>query len=153
LHEEKEVSRTKTSQPAREYKVTQIHGNSRANTSLDLVTLTTQEAKREKTSFLLDTGATLTLIKLRNLKDETPTREKRMVLTGVTGHKIHTTGKIRATIPLRNRRIPPHNLCGEGRFPLIDYEGILGIDSLQKQQATCDLCKKRLRLRPLDFLI
>jgi len=30
-------------------------------------------------------------------------------------------------------------------FP-IDYEGILGIDFLQKQQAMCDLGKKRLRI-------
>jgi len=33
---EEEVSRTKTLRPAREYKVTQIHRNSLANTGLDL---------------------------------------------------------------------------------------------------------------------
>jgi len=76
--EEEEVTRTKTSRPARECKVTQVHRNSRANIGLDLMTLPIQEAKREKTSFLLDTGATLTLIKLRNLKDETPVREERI---------------------------------------------------------------------------
>jgi len=54
--EKEEVSRTKTSRSAREYKVTQINGNPRTNTGLDLVTLPIQEAKREKTSFLLDIG-------------------------------------------------------------------------------------------------
>jgi len=68
----KKKPKIKTSRPAREYKVTQINGNSRASTGLDLVTLPIQEAREEKTSFLLDTEATFTLIKLRNLKDETP---------------------------------------------------------------------------------
>jgi len=31
--------------------------------------------------------------------------KERMALTGVTGHKIHTIGKFRATIPLWNRKI------------------------------------------------
>jgi len=47
----------------------------------------------------------LTLIKLRNLKDETMMREERMVLIGVTGHKIYTASKIRAMISLRNQKI------------------------------------------------
>jgi len=51
--EEEEVSRIKTSRPAREYKVTQTHENSRANTTLDLVTLPIQEAKREKNQLLV----------------------------------------------------------------------------------------------------
>jgi len=78
------------------------------------MTLLIQEAKREKTSFFLDTGATLTLIKLRNLKNETPMREERMILIGVTEHKIYIIGKINATIALRNRRIR-HTIYG--RFP------------------------------------
>jgi len=87
------------------------------------------EAKRKKISILLDTGATLILIKLRNLEDETPMREERMVLTGITGHKIHTIGKIRATISPRNRRIR-HTIYMVKNS--IDYEGILRIDFFQK---------------------
>jgi len=134
--EEKEVEvlKIKTSRPAREYKVTQINGNARASTGSDLVTLSIQEAKRKKTSFLLDTGATLTLIKLRNLKNETPKREKRMILTG---HKIHTIYKIRVPILVRNRRIRHTIYMMKNDFP-INYERILGIDFLQKQ-ATCNL--------------
>jgi len=75
----------------------------------------------------LDTEATLTLIKLRNLKDDTPMREERMVLTGITGHKIHTIGKIRATIPLRDRKIRHTIYVVMDDFPIY-YEGILGVD-------------------------
>jgi len=93
-NEREETPRKKSLGPAREYKVTQIKGKLQTKTGLDLVTLPIQETKRSKTSFLLDTGAMLTLIKLRNLKDKTPVCEERMVLTRVTGHKIHTIGKI-----------------------------------------------------------
>jgi len=55
-------------------------------------------------------------------------REERMVLTE---HKIHTIGKIWATIPLRNRRIRHTIYVVKDDFP-IDYEGLLGIDFLQK---------------------
>jgi len=93
----------------------------------------------------LDTRAILTLIKLRNLKDKTLKREERMVLIGVTGHKIHTISKIRTTIPLRNRKIRHSIYVMKDDFP-IDYEEILRIDFLQKQQATCDLGKKRFHI-------
>jgi len=36
-------------------------------------------------SFLLDTGATLTLIKVGHLKGDILIREKQLVLTGMTG--------------------------------------------------------------------
>jgi len=42
-------------------------------------------------------------------------------LTEVTGHKIHTIGKIRVTIPLRNRKIRHTIYVVKGDFP-IDYE-------------------------------
>jgi len=57
---------------------------------------------------------------------------------------MHTIRKIRATISLRNQRICHTIYVMKDDFP-IDYEGILGIDFLQKQ-AMCDLCKKRLRI-------
>jgi len=47
-------------------------------------------------------------------------REERMVLTGVTGHKIHTIGK-------GHRKIRHTIYVVKDDFP-IDYEGILGID-------------------------
>jgi len=93
----------------------------------------------------LNTEATFTLIKLRNLKDETPVRGERMLLTGVMGHKTHTIGKIRATIPLEHRRIRHTIYVVKNDFPK-EYEGILGIDFLLKQKAKCDLDKRQLRI-------
>jgi len=61
------------------------------------------------------------------------------------GHKIHTIGQIKATISLRNQRIRHKIYVVKDDFP-IDYEWILGIDFLQKQQAICDIGKKRLRI-------
>jgi len=69
--------------------------------------------------------------------------EERIILSGITEHKIHTISEIRATIPLRNRRIRHTIYVVKDDFPT-DYEEILGIDFFQKRQATCDLGKKRL---------
>jgi len=46
--EEEEISKIKTSRPAREYKVTQINGNFRASTSLALVVLSIGSKKGKK---------------------------------------------------------------------------------------------------------
>ncbi|KYN18580.1 hypothetical protein ALC57_09109, partial [Trachymyrmex cornetzi] len=49
-----------------------------ANTGLRLVTLPIKKMKKDRINLLLDTGATLTLIKVGNLKGETLIREKPM---------------------------------------------------------------------------
>ncbi|KAL6267939.1 hypothetical protein P5V15_001007 [Pogonomyrmex californicus] len=109
--EEEEKPRTKITRTVREHQVTQVN-TPHTNATLDLITLPMRETKKRKTSFLLDTGATLTLIKVGNLKGNTLMREERLALTGVTGHKIHTLGKIRATITLGDREIR-HYVCGK----------------------------------------
>jgi len=133
----------KTIRAVREHQITQVT-KPHANTSLDLVTFPIKETKKEKTSFFLDTGATLTLVKIGNLKDDTKMRDERIALTGVTGHKIYTLGKIRATIPLGEQKIRHTMYVVKDDF--IDYEGILGIDFLTKQQTKCDYGKKKLRI-------
>jgi len=45
-------------------------------TELHFITLPIQETKKDRMSFLLDTGATLTLIKVGHLKGDTLIREK-----------------------------------------------------------------------------
>jgi len=112
-NEEEETQRKKS--PAQEYKVTQIKGKSHTKTGLNIVTLPIQETKGGKTSLLLD-GATLTLIKLRNLKDETPVREERVVRIGVTRHKTHTIRKIRATNTSRTPKNASHNIRSKGQL-------------------------------------
>jgi len=109
------------------------------------VTLPIKETKRGETRFLLDTGATLTLVKIDNLKGETKMRDERITLTRVTGHTIYTLGKIRATISLGEQKIRHTMYVVKDDYP-IDYKGILGIDFLRKQQAECDHRKKKLRI-------
>jgi len=72
-------------------------------------------------------------------------RDERIALTGVTGHKIYTFGKIWATIPLGEQKIRHTMYVIRNDFP-IDYEGIFGINFLTKQQAKCDHGKKKLRI-------
>lgn len=108
-----------------------------------MITLPVREAKNGTMSFLLDTGATLTLIKVGRLKGNTQMKEERM--TGITGHKIQTLGKIKVTIILEDQEIKHIMYVVKDDFP-IDYEGILGIDFLKKQQAKCDHGRAQLRI-------
>ncbi|KAL6263056.1 hypothetical protein P5V15_005853 [Pogonomyrmex californicus] len=124
--EEEEKLRTKITRAVREHQVTQVT-TPHTNATLDLITLPMRETKKRKTSFLLDTGTILTLIKVGNLKGNILMREERLALTGVTGHKIHTLGKIRATITLGDREIRHTMYVVRDDFP-INYEGILGLD-------------------------
>ncbi|KAL6257800.1 hypothetical protein P5V15_011387 [Pogonomyrmex californicus] len=73
-------------------------------------------------------------MKIGNFKSETPVREKHIALTGVTGHKIHTLGKVKLTIKLGKEEIHHSVYVVRDDFPM-DYEGILGIDFLAKQKA------------------
>ncbi|KAL6263058.1 hypothetical protein P5V15_005855 [Pogonomyrmex californicus] len=101
-------------------------------------------------NFLLDTGATLTLVKVRNLKGNTPVREKQIALTGVTGHKIHTLRRIRATIILGKEEIRHIMYVVKDDFP-VAYEEILGIDFLKKHRAKCDHAKEILRIESVNL--
>jgi len=60
--------------------------------------------KKSRINLLLNIGATLTLIKVGNLKSETLIWIKPITLTGVTG-QIKTIRKIRATVCLGNKQI------------------------------------------------
>ncbi|EFN70790.1 hypothetical protein EAG_11687, partial [Camponotus floridanus] len=86
---------------------------------------------------LYDSGSTNSLIKLKNLKDETPVYEKKIALTGISGHKLYTLGKIYATITI-NKRAIKHAFYVVKDDIAIEHEGILGIDFLKKQTAICD---------------
>jgi len=105
---------------AREHQVTQVTGSGTA-TGLHFITLPIQETKKGRMSFLLDTGATLTLIKVGHLKGDTLIREKQLALTGMTGHKIDTLGKIKATVIIGDREIRHTIHVIKDDFP-IDYE-------------------------------
>ncbi|KYN22010.1 hypothetical protein ALC57_05603 [Trachymyrmex cornetzi] len=61
----------KPPKPAREYQISQVTEIPRASTGLDLINLQIEEFTNGKTQFLFDTGAAVTLEKLRNLKGDT----------------------------------------------------------------------------------
>jgi len=147
--DEEEKPKTKATRAAREHQVTQVT-DSGTGAGLHFITLPIQETKKGKMSFLLDTGATLTLIKVGHLKGDTLIREKQLALTGVTGHKIYTLGKIRATVTLGKREIRHTMHVVKDDFP-IDYEGILGIDFLTKQRAKCDHGRRQVRIGDETF--
>jgi len=74
-------------------------------------------------------------------------RDERIALTGVTGHKIYTFEKIRATIPLGEQKIRNTMYVIKDDFP------IEGIDFLMKQQAKCDHGKKKLGISDVTLKI
>jgi len=82
-------------------------------------------------------GSTISLIKLTNIKDDVPIYEDRINLTGVTGHQIQTIGKIYSAVKINAHKLKHaiHVVCDD--FP-IEQDGILGIDFLRRQSATCD---------------
>lgn len=112
------------------------------HTGLDLVALPMQEAKVGKVNLLCDTGVAISLIKVGNLKGETTITEDKIVLTGVTGHKIHPI-RINVTINLRYGKLK-QTVCRERRF---SYGiRILGIDFLKEQETICNYARKQLRI-------
>ncbi|XP_070530031.1 uncharacterized protein [Cardiocondyla obscurior] len=146
---EEERQRPRVIRAAREYQVANIATKEVSN-GLKLITLDVEQAKKGRLNLLVDSGATITLIKVGNLKEDTPIIEEKMALTGVTGHKINTIGKIRATIKIGRKNIKQKMYVVRDDFP-IEYEGILGIDFLTKQRASCLHGKEQIVIDGVKF--
>ncbi|XP_071627755.1 uncharacterized protein [Temnothorax longispinosus] len=116
--DEKDKEDTKQRRPALEYQVSHLTNKPRKHAGLDLITLPMREAKREKINLLFDTGAAVSIIKVKHLKGETMIEEDKMALTGVTGHKAHTIGKFTATIDLKDRKIKHTIYVVKDDFPI-----------------------------------
>ncbi|XP_071574634.1 uncharacterized protein [Temnothorax nylanderi] len=149
-NDKQEKRRRHKTRHALEYRVAQVSGKANKNSNLDLVTLPMREATKGKLSFLLDSGAAITFIKVGKLKDKTKIREKKIALTGVTGHQIYTLGKIRASILIGKETIRHTMYVVRDDFP-VDYEGILGIDFLKKHQAVPNHAENRLKIGAATF--
>jgi len=61
-----------------------------AKTDLLLVRLLVREIKGEKINLLYDSKSTISLIKLKYLKNDALIYKNKIVLTGIIEHKIHT---------------------------------------------------------------
>jgi len=79
------------------------------------------------------------------LKDDALIYDKRIALTGITGHKVHTIGKTYATIELGGRRLKHAFYVIDDNRP-IEHEGILGIDFLRKHSVTCNYSNSQLQI-------
>ena len=87
-----------------------------------------------KKDLLLDTGATLTLIKVGNLKGETLIWEKPIAFIDVTGHQVDNR-KSKSNGTFRRQGNTTYHACRERLF---SYEEILGMDFLQKHKIKSD---------------
>jgi hypothetical protein len=94
---------------------------------------------------LYDSGSTISLIKLKYLKDDTPIYQDRVMFTRVMGHQIQTIGKIHATIKLKSHKLEHAIYVVRYEFPK-EQEGILGIDFLRRQSATCDYTHNQIEI-------
>jgi len=92
------------------------------------VTLPIREVKGEKINMLYDSRSTISLIKLKHLKDDTLTYEKKIALIGISGHKVYTIGKMYATIKINKHKIK-HAFYVIKDDTAIEHEGVLGLDS------------------------
>ncbi|XP_067216920.1 uncharacterized protein [Linepithema humile] len=141
-----------TAKTVREHKVLTADEINHAHTELNLISLPMNEVIDNKINMLIDTGATMSLIKLNKLKDETIIYDKKITIIGATGHKADTIGVMQATIPLKTRDVKHELNVIKDNFP-IEYDGILGADFLQKYQASWDYTTKKLRINKNLFTL
>lgn len=142
---DEEDSREESPARAIEYRVSHVQRTQQDTAGLDLITLPIREAPNGTVKMLFDTGATISLIKLKHLKDDTPIYPEKITLMGITGHKARTIGKIHARIDIGNRKIKHTIYVVKDNFPM-EYEGILGIDFLRKQGVKCNFKKRELTI-------
>ncbi|KAM0727545.1 Retrovirus-related Pol polyprotein from transposon 412 [Formica fusca] len=104
-----------------------------------------RQAKDGKIQMLYVSGSTISLIKLKHLKDDTLIHEGKIALTGITGHKVHTIGKMYATIKIENHKVKHAFYVVRDDIP-IEYEGIIGIDFLRQHSVSCDYNQNQLKI-------
>jgi len=115
---------------------------------LDLISLPIQETEK-RVNFLFDTGATVSLLKLKMLKDDTRIYEEKIKLTGITRHSI-TIGKTYETILLTNEYIkhPIYIVKDENSM---EYDGIFGADFIRKNKISCNYGTKEVHIGNTSF--
>lgn len=102
--EEEEEDNKKTAQASRCY-VTHLKGEPSVDTGLDLLSLPVRKAAKKRVEFLFDTGATISLIKLKTFKGDVKIYEKEIKLIGITDHAIMTLGKAYLHMDLKDGQI------------------------------------------------
>ncbi|KAL6257776.1 hypothetical protein P5V15_011361 [Pogonomyrmex californicus] len=112
--EEEEKPRTKITRTVRDHQVTEVN-TPHTNATLDLITLPMRETKKGKISFLLDTGATLTLIKGNNRESKGKHTNARKAFSPNRsyGPQDTHTRKDKSNDNARRPRDTAHYVCGK----------------------------------------
>ena len=108
---------------------------SRKKAESPIVTLKSENFKREQISFVVDTGAEVNLIKRKSVDSNTPVNEKlKITLYGIGPGPVKTMGMIRAKIEKETVEfhVVPNNFA-------IDQDGLLGMTFLKDQDAVIDI--------------
>src|SRR5436190_7485927 len=149
---ESKKDRKKSAQPALEYRVTHIRDTKykASKPELLLVTLPISQSPNGIVDMLCDSGSSISLIKLKHLKDDTLIYDEKIALTGITGHKIHALGKAYLTLKWNKNKIKHTFYVVKDDTP-IEHEGIIGIDFLRKHLVLCDYQNSELRIKNTIF--
>ncbi len=144
---ERKDDKRRQPRPASEYQIAHINDTPHTQTRQELliVKLPIQEAKNNSVNMLYDSGSIVSLIKLKNLKGNALIYEDKITLTGITGHHVHTIGRVHTTIKIDNQK-RKHTLYVIKDDTPIEHDGILGIDFLQKHTVVCNYEKSELKI-------
>jgi len=145
--EEQEEARKKQPQPALEYRVTHIK-DLPAPTKDELlqITLPIREVKNGKLNMLYDSDMIDNFFNQIKKSNSALIYEEKIALTGISGHKVYTLGKMYATIKINNHKIK-HAFYIIKDDVAVEHEGILGLDFLRKQTAKCDYKKSQITIK------
>ena len=148
--EEERGSAGKQDKCARSYQVAQVTRAAQPSSGLDQITLPIQETRSGEIDMLFDSGATLSLIKVKTLKGKTKISSGKITLAGITGHKMHTIGSMQAHIKLGEQVLEHTMYVVKDDFPM-EYDGILGLDFMKKHRVVCDYDKQKLKIAGVSF--
>ena len=137
---------------AQTYQVAQVTRAAQPSSGLDQITLPIQETRSGEINMLFDSGATLSLIKVKNLKGKTRISPEKITLAGITGHKMYTIGSMQAHINIGEQVLRHTMYVVKDDFPM-EYDGILGLDFMKNHRVICDYDKQQLNIAGVTFKI
>lgn len=134
--DDKDEERKLSRRTAVEYRVVLARA-SHADNGLDLISLPIKEAAKNKIEFLFDTGVAISLIKLKTLKNDNKIIKEQVRITEILGHVLETLRKTYIHVII-NTTLKKHPLYVIKDNAPISYDGMLGVDFIRKNKATCN---------------
>lgn len=115
------------------------------------VTFEMEQANKKKLTLLLDTGAEICMVKKGSLKLEAEVWKNKIKVRGLGG-ELETLAEIKARIKIGNKIIEHTFHIVDDDFP-IPFDGILGVDFLEKFEGKIDYAKRNLEILGENFQI